>query len=194
MLLSHSTPDRHKRIPQITVLRLPPPPPPKPEEKPPEPPKVKQEVQIQQPRPVEQPQPSEAPPPGPLGIDAQGTGPGDGFGLAGRPGGRDITTIGGGGGSDLSRTMYGNGAARFIAQELARDPKLKTALYRIEIRIWIGRDGHFDREEIVKGTGDAQVDALIRDGLARLSPYRQPMPENTPQPLPIRVTSTDREG
>lgn len=157
---------------------------------------MKQEVQIEQPRPVEQPQQNEAPPPGPLGLDAQGTGPGDGFGLAGRLGGRDITTIGGGGAgaSQLSRTMYGNGAARFIAQELARDPKLKTAAYRIEVRIWIRADGHFEREEIVRGTGDPQVDALIRDGLAHLSPYRQPMPENTPQPLLIRVTSTDREG
>jgi len=190
MLLNQSVPDQHKRIPQITVLRLPPPPP-KPEEKPPEPPKVKEEVHIDTPRPVEQPQPADQPPQGPLGVDAQGTGPGDSFGLAGRPGGRDITTIGGGGGSGLSQSVFGNAAARFLAQELARNPKLKNSTYQVELLIWIGRDGRLEREQIVKGSGNPDIDRLIRSGLSEVAPYRQPVPEGLPQPLRIRVTSSD---
>jgi len=191
MLLRQAPAERHRKIPQIALLRLPPPPPPKPEEKPPEPPKIKEVIKIEQPRPVEQQQSEQAPPPGPLGVDAQGSGPGDGFGLVGRPGGRDITTIGTGGGSALSQNLYGTGAARFLAQELARDPKLKSATYTIELLVWIDRDGRFLREQIVRGSGSAELDALIEGGIAQVAPFRQPMPDNLPQPLRIRVKSTD---
>jgi protein TonB len=193
MLLNQPAPDLHKKIPQITVLRLPPPPPPpKPEEKPPEPPKIKEEVKIETPHPEEPPRPAdEAPPPGPLGVDAQGSGAGDAFGLAGRPGGRDITTIGSGGGSALSQNIYGNGVAHFLAQELGRDPKLKNAAYTVEVLVWMSRDGRVIRNEIVKGSGNDDVDALIHGQLSQASPYRQAQPDNLPQPLRIQLKSSD---
>lgn len=193
MFLLFSKPSDEKRhvVQQITMVRLPPPP--KPEEKPPEPPKVKEEVKIETPRNVEEPKPADnqPPPAGPLGLDAQGTGPGDGFGLAGRPGGRDITVGGGGGGGGLALMAFGTGAARHIAQELARDPRLKALSYRVEIRIWLSKDGRFEREELARGTGDEQVDTMIRDGLRDVSRLRQSVPDNLPQPLTIRVTSSD---
>jgi hypothetical protein len=190
MLLHQPAPEMHKRIPQVTILRLPPPPPPKPEEKPPDPPKVKEEVKIEPPRPQEQPQPEQAPPQGPLGVDAQGSGASDGFGLVGRPGGRDITTIGSGG-SSLSQNLYGTSVARFLAQELARDPKLKAAAYSVEVLVWIGPDGRVLRNQIVKGSGSQDLDALIHGGISQAGVYRQAMPDNLPQPLRIRLKSSD---
>jgi len=191
MLLLFSKPKDEKRhvIQQVTMVRLPPPP--KPEEKPPEPPKVKEEIKIETPRNVEEPRPADnqPPPAGPLGLDAQGSGPGDGFGLAGRPGGRDVTVGGGNGG--LSLLAFGTGTARYIAQELARDPRLKGAVYRIEIRVWLSPDGRFEKQELARGTGDSELDARIRDGLLELPRLRQPVPEKLPQPLYIRVTSSD---
>ena len=74
---------------------------------------------------------------------------------------------------------------------LARDPKLKSSTYQIEVRVWLSRDGRFEREEIVRGTGDRELDALIRSGLNQLSALQQPVPQNLPQPLRIRVTSSD---
>jgi periplasmic protein TonB len=184
------TPQDHHKVTQIIVLRVPPPPPPKPPEKPPEPPK-QDIVKLEQPHPLDEPkEQQEQPPAGPLGLDAQGTGPGDSFGLAGRPGGRDITLAGQGGGG-LGQSLFGTQAARFIAQQLQNDDKLRGTDYRIELRVWISRDGRFERYELVRGTGKPEVDALIRDGLAHLGAYRQPIPENLPQPLRIRVTSSD---
>jgi periplasmic protein TonB len=188
LLFTKTDPGKHKMVTQITLVA--PPPPPKPEEKPPDPPKVKDEVKLDEPKPQDEPKPAaEQPPAGPLGVDAQGTGPGDGFGLAGRPGGRDI--IGSGAGGGLGLTLFGSTTARHIAQELARDPKLRSSSYQIEIRIWLSKEGRFEREEIVRGTGDRELDALIRAGLDQLSAVQSPVPQNLPQPLRIRVTSSD---
>lgn len=177
-----------KRAQQITIVKLPPPPPPPPP-KPPEPPKMKEEVKL--PPPVEQPKPAESaePPPGPLGIDAQGTGAGDNFGLAARPGGRDITLGGSGGGS--SQALFANGAARHIALELGRDAKLRGKEFRFDLRVWVARDGRIEKWDLVQGTGNAELDRLIRDSLAQVGPLRQSVPENLPQPLRIRITSTE---
>jgi len=189
-LFFKAEPSKHKTVTQISLV-APPPPPPKPEEPPPEPPKMKEEVNLDQAKPVDAPKASaEQPAAGPLGIDAQGSGPGDSFGLVGRPGGRDIT-VGEIGGNRLGFTAFGSSTARHIAQELARDPKLKATAYQIEVRVWLSKDGHFEREEIVRGTGDRELDALIRAGLSQLTSVQQPIPQNLPQPLRIRVTSSD---
>lgn len=187
-LFSRTDPQKHKSVIQIALLAppLPPPPPPKP----PDTPKPKDEIKIEQPKldPDEAKTMAEDSPPG-LGIDAAGSGPGDSFGLAGRPGGRDIIASSGGGG--MGWNLVGAGAARHIAQDLARDPRLKSTPYRIEIRVWLGKDGEFQREEIVRGTGDKELDTLIEQGLHQLSALHQTIPEHLPQPLRIRVTSSD---
>ena len=198
-------PEIKHKVTQIQIVRPPPPPPPppKPPEKIPEPPKIKEEVKIDPPKPVETPKadtpPPEAPPPGPLGVDAAGTGPGDSFGLAGRPGGRDVTLgegspgpkIGGPPTSALSTTLYANNVARQIAQELGRNGGLRNVEYRVDLRVWLDRDGRIERHEIARSSGDPAVDQLIADGIGRLSAMRQGMPENMKQPLRIRVTSAD---
>lgn len=202
LFLSDDKDDEPKRnVTRITVLRPPPPPPPPPpkQEKPPEPPKVKEEVKIDPPKPTEAPKPqqAEAPPPGPLGVDAQGTGPGDNFGLAGRPGGQDIVLGakpgGGGGGAAgaLSNATFANGVARHLAQELARDERLRGSEYRVVVNIWVQPDGRIERWQIVNGSGKSDVDRWLEDGLAKVSQVRQSVPEGLPQPLRIRLTSAD---
>jgi protein TonB len=99
-------------------------------------------------------------------------------------------TVGGGGGG-MGFAMFGSGTARYIAQELAREPKLKSSQYQIEIRVWISKDGRFRREEIVRGTGDRDLDTLIQAGLNQLGTLSTPVPQDLPQPLRIRVTSSD---
>jgi protein TonB len=190
-LFTNTDVGKHKTVTQISLI--PPPPPPKPpEEKPPEPPKPREEVKLDPPKPVDEPKPApEQPPAGPIGLDATGTGPGDGFGLAGRPGGRDITVGGGGGGGGMGLSLFGSSTARHIAQELARDPKLRATQYKIEIRIWLTQDGRIEREEIVRGTGDRDLDAQIRTDLSQIGAIPIPVPQNLPQPLRIRVTSSD---
>lgn len=179
----------HKMVQQITVLTPPPPPPPPPKPKE-EPPKPKEEVKMDEPKPTPEPPKSqpEQPPPGPIGVDATGSGPGDSFGLAGRPGGRDITAGTGGG---MGLALFGSTVARQIAQDLARDDRLKGASYKVEIRIWLARDGRIERHEIVRGSGDRETDMLIQQGLQHLGVLHVTIPEKIPQPMRIRVTSSD---
>jgi periplasmic protein TonB len=191
-MLLKSSPAEHRKVQQIFVLQAPPPPPPKPPEKPPEPPKPQEEIKLDQPKPVDEPKQAQEPPPaGPLGVDAQGTGPGDAFGLAGRPGGRDITLAGSGGGNALGFSTFARTTARFIAQELARDGQLRATHYRVEVLIWLSNGGRVDRFQLVHGTGDTELDQRIRDGLAQVGSLRQSVPQGLPQPLRIRVTSSD---
>lgn len=192
-LFTKTEPGKHRMVTQITLVAPPPPPPPpKPEEKPPDPPKMKEEVKLEQPKPADEPKPvQDQQPAGPLGVDAQGSGPGDGFGLAGRPGGRDLIASAGGGGGGLGNTMFGSSVARHIAQELGRDPKLKNVTYKIEVRIWLSKDGRIERGEIVRGTGDRDLDAVIREDLGQLSALQQAVPQNMPPSMRIRVTSSD---
>ena len=196
-LLVKTEPEIKHKVAQITLVRPPPPPPPppKPPEKLPEPPKIKEEVKVDPPKPVDEHKPAatpEAPPPGPLGVDAAGNGPGDGFGLQGRPGGRDVTLGGGGGAAaGLSTTLFANGVARQIAQELGRSGSLRNVEYRVDLRVWIDREGRIERHEIARSSGDAAIDKLIADGLAHISAVRLSLPDNLKQPLRIRVTSAD---
>ncbi len=179
------------RIQEIAVLRqAPPPPPPKPEEKPPEP-EVKEEVKLPEPEPQQPDAANEPPPAQDLGVDAQGGAGTDGFGLQGRPGGRDITEIG-----DTGKGRGGGDAFAFftalvqshIQEELSRNQKLRSADYRAVVRVWFNPDGRISRVDLVDGSGSAEIDKEIRGALVAATPV-QPPPPDLPQPVKLRVTS-----
>ncbi len=179
---------------QIAVLRQqPPPPPPKPQEKPKEPELKKEEVKLPDPAPEPKAADNEPPPAQDLGIDAQGGAGSDGFGLQGRPGGRDITTIGGtGDGTGLGRAQYAfySGLVQTHLQEaLGRDRRLRAADYRATVRVWFAADGRIQRVELVDGSGDATIDAALRQTIADAAPMKQPPPPEMPQPVKLQVTS-----
>ncbi len=186
-----SEPEPQRKVQQIAVLR--PPPPPKPPEKPPEPQKVKEEVKLDEPKPVDEPKPADSPksdpPPDTLAGAREGSGPGDGFGMSG--GANRAPVIGGGGGGGMSQTLFANNVARHIAQELARLGALRNIEYRVDLRVWLGRDGRIERSEITRGSGDPEVDRLVAEGLTRIGALRQPPPDGMAQPLRIRLTSAD---
>jgi periplasmic protein TonB len=167
-------------VQQVAILRQPPPPPPKPPEKPPEPPKLKEEVKIDQPKPEptpEAPKPAEAPPAPdqPLGLDADGAAGNDGFGLAANRGGRDlIGSRAGAGGSGGG--YYAGLLQRHFFEALSRNRKVLGQEFRVTVRVWIGDDGRVQRTEVVKGSGEADVDELIRTTLAGISPLREVPP------------------
>jgi protein TonB len=182
-----SEPDKKPRVQQISLIK---PPEPKPEEKPPEPeqkpPEVKEEVKLDEPPPPE-PQPADAPPPGPdLGVDAKGEGGGDQFGLVGKPGGRELTTIGGNG----SRFGgYLGGLQQHIRDALNRNEKIRSGEYKIIVKLWIAPSGSVDRFELVNSSGDAEVDAAMKRVLASIKPLQDAPPEDMPQPVRLRISS-----
>lgn len=187
-----------KHVVQQIQLVKPPPPPPPPKEQP-RPPEIKprEEVKLNEPPPpVPQAQQAqnEPPPSASLGVDAQGGAGSDGFGLVGRPGGRDITTLGkeggpGGGVSRVAFASYTNLLQQRIQEEISRNQQLRGGDYRAVVRVWLGRDGAVQRVELVGTSGDPERDRLIRTSLAEMAPLREPPPENMPQPVRLRITS-----
>jgi protein TonB len=174
------------RVQQVSVIRQPPPPPPKPPERPPEPPKLREEVPIDAPQPTPQAQPqpaAEAPAAGPLGVDATGSGGGDAFGLAGRPGGRDLLQGGGGGGAYYTGLLQ-----RHFFEALSRNRSILRDEFRVVVRIWLGDDGRVTRAEIVAGSGDAQVDAQIQATLMDITPLRD-VPPPSMRPMQLRLSN-----
>jgi protein TonB len=176
-----------KTVQQITVIQPPPPPPPPPEQPPP-PPEVKEE-KIEEPEPEPEPepeQPEEAPPSEDLGVDAEGAAGSDGFGLVGKKGGRGL--IGGGGGSAI--IWYGQQVQKEVSSSLQQrlDGEVRRRKFSALAHIWIGSDGGVSRAELAGSSGDAQVDAALRDALGSLRVrIQQPPPPGMPQPVKIRI-------
>jgi len=176
--LEHAGPPNIQRVQQISLIKPPePPPPPPPEEKPPE---VKQEVKLDEPP----PQP-DAPPPGAnLGLDAEGKGNGDAFGLVGNKGGRELTI--GGNGSRFGG--YLGGMQNSIRDQLSRNEKLRSSKYKIDVAIWVDITGGVQRFELLASSGKPDIDAALKKILTDIKQFDEPPPD-MPQPVKLRISS-----
>lgn len=169
---------------QITLVTPPPPPPP-----PPEPPKPEvQEEKIPEetppePEPAPEPAPSDAPAGDDLGLDADGAGSGDGFGLVGRKGGRDFLAGGGASGS------YTGAFKEKINSLLSDDEELKYKKYKAVLRYWLTPDGVVQRFEISQFSGDPEVKQRLESVMAGLKQFGKP-PEDLAQPINWQITSS----
>jgi protein TonB len=176
------------RVQRISLVK---PPPPKPEEKLPEPEKMEQEqpkleeVQLDTPPTPDQPQ-DDGPPPGEqLGLDSDGSAGSDGFGLAARRGGRDITTLGGGGDR---MAWYSKRLSRQLEDELKRAKALQGKDYQVVAQLWFDVGGSVTRVRMDKGSGSTELDEALRHELLSVT-LREPLPEDMPQPVKLRVVS-----
>jgi protein TonB len=186
-IASADKPER-PRVQQISLVK---PPPPKPQEKPPEPEKLeeikqeREEVQLDQPPMPDQVQ-DQGPPPGEqLGLDADGSAGSDGFGLAARRGGRDITTLGGGGDREA---WYGRVISRHFEESLRRSKRLQGTSYQVIAQVWFD-GGVVRRVRLARGSGNPETDAAIEGEIMALPPLREVLPEDLPQPVRVRVAS-----
>ena len=187
-MLSDRQPVKRQVVQQISLIKPPPPPPPKPEEKPPEPEIKKEEVKIDQPKqPDDAPKPAANEPPAgkSLGVDADGGAGGDNFGLVGNKGGRDL--LGGMGGSRFSG--FANLVRQQIQAVLSKDKQLRSADFKVNVYLWVTRDGRVERHELATSTGNPEMDSAISQALAKLSNISEPPPDDMPQPIKLRVTS-----
>jgi protein TonB len=188
--IDNAEPPEKTRVQKISLVK---PPPPKQEEKPPEPEKIEEEqprqeeVQLDQPPTPDQPQ-DEGPPPGEqLGLDAEGGAGGDAFGLAARKGGRDITTLGSGGGGDREG-WYSRLISRHFEEYLRRSKRLQGTSYQVIAHVWF--DGSSVRQvRLARGSGNTQTDEAIREEIMALPPLREILPDDLAQPVRIRVAS-----
>jgi protein TonB len=172
--LSDSDEPKKHKVQQISLIKPeePPPPPPKPpEEKPPEPKEeIKQEEQKQ---PTPQPDTGQPPP----GIGSAGYGSGD-------------TSFGGSGGWMGGSGRFGfylGGVQKGIHDELNRNEKLRKSEYKVEVALWIGKDGIISRFELLGSSGDNELDALMKKALVGAR-FDEP-PSDIPQPIKLRISS-----
>lgn len=168
------TPERF--IQEITLVEPPPPPPPEPEE-----PIMEEEPEIIQP--TEEPQvqqdveqPSETPSEAPAtsseaaGLDRPADAGSDSFRLAAGQGGGLFGRGGGGGGS------WGAFVETHIRRALQRDARTRSAQGFIRVSVAIDDQGRFGSARLRSSTGDAALDAAIREVLAALPPLGRGRP------------------
>lgn len=166
---------------EVQIIRPPPPPPDQP---PPPPPPPEEKVDISDPVP-EEPTPSDQPPPGEqLGVDAAGSGSGDGFGLVGRPGGRDLLASGG-----SAYAWYAGVIKNEILGHLGEEKKVRTGSYSVVVRLWLRRDGTIEKTILASSTGDKERDRAIEVALSQMARVSQPPPADMPQPISLRIVS-----
>jgi periplasmic protein TonB len=178
--LSQKVEPQKKVVQEVRIVRPPPPPP---DVKPPPPPPPEEETDV--PEPMEQePVPSNEPPPGDLGIDAAGEGAGDGFGLVGRPGGRDILASRG-----SSFGWYAGLVKNEILERLSNETRIRSGSYTIVVRLWVRGDGTVEKANVVGTTGDRERDRAIEAALSQLARVSQAPPADMPQPISLRIVS-----
>ena len=196
LLLSDDGQKRKRQIQMVTLMK--PPPPPKIQEKPPEPKIEEKKEEIIEPEPEEPPpeannDTSDEPPPGnDLGVDAEGSGGGDNFGLLGKKGGRAL--IGGGGASLMKKYGW---YANIIQSELYEAIKkildaeggIPKGKENMRLRIQIDDTGRIQSFNIDKPANNKKINQALRKALAA---YRisEPPPDDMPRKLSIVVTTS----
>lgn len=185
-----------KQVQQIKVVQAPPPPPPPPPQvvKPPEVKEEKLEPLEKEPEPEPEPEPAEAPVSEQLGVDAEGSGAGDSFGLQGKKGGKDITQIkgsGGNGGGGNAFIFYGQHVQRELVAELQNKlkDKARTTHYTAVVHVWIAANGDISKVELQNSSGEAEIDDALKIAMSNIKGRLKPPPERLPQPLKIRIKS-----
>lgn len=188
-----------RKAPKISLIPMTPPPPPPPpkEEKKPEPPKEQKEVKDMAPAP-----PKDAPP-APPSQDLKMDGPaGDGpsaFG-AGKISNEDLSKVGqgaGGGGTEHAGlfnpfTNYATLLKGELQRYLAKNKDLRQRAYKVEVRLWVSRDGSLTRHELIGSTGDTETDEAIRQSLTHMGTFTEVPPDKMPQPIRLRLTASGR--
>jgi protein TonB len=189
---THKAPDRSLVKIQLPPLPPPPPPPPPPPQPKIEPPKqemVKEELPEEKPEETP-PEPKPADDPPPLGTGIKGDGPPDGFGLSGSGTGR-IGGLGSGGGSRSKWGWYAGQVQRSVSDALRSHRRTRNAMMNsIEVRIWPDRStGRVTRVSLSPSTGDAALDAAIRDEVLGGLQLQQAPPDGMPTPIVMRINA-----
>jgi len=177
----------------VTTIKImpdtPPPPPPPPKEPPKEQPKEQpKEIKMEQPKPQEAPQP-----PAEVlkmeGAAGDGPSPFAAGSVSNDYKGGDVATKIGGKKSMAAYAWYTDQIKTRIEEALAAQNDLAKAQYRLNVHVWLARDGRVERAELKGSSGDAAIDKLIRKALAAMKGIAEAPPEDMPQPVKLRITS-----
>jgi protein TonB len=172
--------DKPARTVQIVQVIRPPPPPP--DEPPPPPPPEKVDEPIPQNEP--EPTPDEASPSEQLGLDAEGTSGGDGFGLAARRGGSDLVGSGG-----AAFAWYTTMLKDEVLDRLSADNRIRSRKFSVIVKVWINPDGRVREAQLASSSGNRELDGAIELALNGLERLRESPPLEMPQPVSLKIVS-----
>jgi periplasmic protein TonB len=191
--------ERASPVLPLALVAPPPTPPqvakPEPEPEPPEPLKTSEASDEVPGGPGTESGPATPGPSGPLGLDEAGGGGSDAFGLAGRPGGRELLLTGsGGGGGSGNPQRFMQFAGRLQAhfkQQIDHSPELKQACFTATVKVRVSAGGTIDIQDVKlqKSTGDRGLDARIRVAFEQLLPMQDTPPSDMPWPVTLQVIS-----
>jgi outer membrane biosynthesis protein TonB len=197
-LVAGKTAATHK-APKISLIPTTPPPPPPPPKQPPkpEPPKEQKEVKVDQPAPPKEAAP--APPSQELKMDGP-AGDGPSAFSSGKITSENLNNLGSGGqvtppavkGLFDPNKNYATLLKGELQRHLQRNKDLRQRSYRVEMHLWVGRDGKVTRHELIGSSGDADIDEVIRQAVAGLTEFSQAPPERMPQPIRLLIVTGNR--
>jgi len=171
-----------ERMVQVVQVIRPPPPPP---DQPPPPPPEKTDEPLPKDAPEPTPDQQQSPPDQPLGVDAEGSAGGDAFGLAARPGGRDL--VGGNGTAPFA--WYTNRIADAIRERLAAVACAKSAKGSLSLHVLLGADGGIKQVQLATTTGNHQIDQCIDTSLTSMPRMSDPPPPGMPEQVNVKIVA-----
>ncbi|MEW6427377.1 MAG: cell envelope integrity protein TolA [Thermodesulfobacteriota bacterium] len=181
---------RKRQIQMVTLVK--PPEPPKIKEKPPEPePEVKKEEvveQQQEEQPQEEPADDQPPAGEDLGVDAEGSGGGDAFGLVGKKGGRSLIGGNGGGSAFAWYTRNVVNSLQELVNKIIRERGgVPDKRLKVEIEIRLDALGNIVSSKILSPSGNKLLDEVVLEA-ARLAAVNEPPPSGMPRILKFRIS------
>lgn len=178
-MMAGKTDGPNRPVAQVVKIVRPPPPPP---EEPPPPPPPEEKIE----EPLEQQEPEQAPdqasPAEQLGLDADGSAGGDGFGLAARKGGRDLVGTG-----TAPFRWYTDLLSRSLEGCFSEDEAVRRGNYKVDVRVQVEADGSMRILDVIKSSGNAEIDAAIR--ARKGCNIGQSRPIEVPAMATVRLTS-----
>lgn len=177
------------KVPMIIPLPPPPPPPPEPPKQPePEPEKVVEPEPPPEPKPTEEPKPKEeAPTPKDdmaksMEMDSNAQAGGDAFNI-GAGSGNGMSGSGGGGG--LGNATYGQYLSHIFQKILREDESTRLLSFRLQLNLWLNEAGQVTRVDIVKSSGEKDIDNKVVAALRSAPAMSQKPPKSLS--LPVRI-------
>ena len=192
MLLSEDTQRRKRAIKMVQLVK--PPPPPKIKEKPPEPEMKKEEIIEQEPEETPPEDVSEAseddspPLDDLLGLDADGSGGSDGFGLKAKKGGRALI----GGDQSQRFAWYTAMVQKEINQKVQEyfdgNGGIPEGNLKTYVRVVVDDEGRIINYKILRSSGDTRMDDAVLGALASVEISEMP-PMDMPRVMKFKISS-----
>ncbi len=71
---------------------------------------------------------------------------------------------------------------------LGQNPKTRSAVLQVEVRLWADSVGRITRVVLASSTGDPDLDRIIRAEVIGGIVLREPPPKDMPMPMVLRFT------